>query len=48
LVDVLASETKLAAMGLASKARIDRWSFAEDIAGLRAALAHVLPGRIAP
>ena len=48
LHDVLASETKLAAMGAASKARIERWSFAEDVAGLRRALAHVLPGRIAP
>jgi glycosyltransferase involved in cell wall biosynthesis len=48
LGDVLRDADRLAAMGRESKAIIDRWSFAEDVAGLRAALAHVLPGRIAP
>jgi glycosyltransferase involved in cell wall biosynthesis len=48
LAEVLGDEAKLAAMGEASREIIARWSFAEDVAGLRAALAHVLPGRISP
>jgi hypothetical protein len=35
-------------MGEASRDIVAHWSFAEDVAGLRAALAHVLPGRLAP
>jgi glycosyltransferase involved in cell wall biosynthesis len=46
--DVLADPARLAAMGRRSLEIVDRWSFAEDIAGLRAALARLFPGRIAP
>jgi glycosyltransferase involved in cell wall biosynthesis len=43
--DVIGDGARLAAMGRASRALIDRWSFAEDVAGLRAALAALCPGR---
>jgi glycosyltransferase involved in cell wall biosynthesis len=42
--DVLADPDRLASMGRRSLALIERWSFAEDIAGLRAALAATCPG----
>lgn len=45
--DVIGDPARLAAMGEASRALIDRWSFAEDVAGLRAALACVCPGKFA-
>jgi glycosyltransferase involved in cell wall biosynthesis len=47
LRDVLADPERLAAMGRRSLAIIDRWSFAEDIAGLRRALAATCPGLLA-
>jgi glycosyltransferase involved in cell wall biosynthesis len=46
LREVLQDPRRLQAMGEASRAIIDRWSFAEDIAGLRQALARVCPGRL--
>jgi glycosyltransferase involved in cell wall biosynthesis len=48
LVDVLGDPTRLATMGRASRAIIDRWSYAEDVAGLRQALAAICPGKLAP
>jgi glycosyltransferase involved in cell wall biosynthesis len=48
LTDVLGDAGKLAAYGKRSLEIVDRWSYREDVAGIRAALAHVLPGRIAP
>ncbi len=46
LNDVLSDPARLAAMGRASRTIIDRWSFSEDIAGLRWALRFVAPGKI--
>lgn len=46
LRDVLGDPGHLAAMGRRSAEIIERWSFAEDVAGLRAALAAVCPGLI--
>ena len=37
---VLATPDVSAQMGVAARARISTWSFEQDIAGLRAALAH--------
>ena len=45
--DVMGDEARLAAMGRRSLEIVGRWSFAEDIAGLRAALALECPGLIA-
>ncbi len=45
--DVMGDADRLAAMGRHSLARIERWSFAEDIAGLRAALSSLCPGKLA-
>jgi hypothetical protein len=47
LTVVLRDPARLAAMGRRSLEIIDRWSFAEDIAGLRSALAAVCPKRFA-
>lgn len=47
LRDVIGDAERLVAMGRASRAIIDRWSFDADIAGLRAALAALLPPRAA-
>jgi glycosyltransferase involved in cell wall biosynthesis len=47
LRDVVADPARLAAMGARSRTIIDCWSFAEDIAGLRAALARLRPGILA-
>lgn len=44
---VLASPETAAAMGQRAFARIQSWSYQEDIDGLRAALAHVCPGFLA-
>jgi glycosyltransferase involved in cell wall biosynthesis len=44
LREVLTDPQRLAAMGRRSLDIIDRWSFAEDIAGLRQALAATCPG----
>lgn len=46
LADVLRDETRLAAMGRRSFEMISNWGYREDVAGLRAALAAVCPGRI--
>ena len=46
LADVLREESRLAAMGRRSFEMISNWSYREDVAGLRAALAAVCPGRI--
>ena len=43
---VLKDEERLAAMGRRSREIIDRWSFEEDVAGLRQALAKACPGLI--
>jgi glycosyltransferase involved in cell wall biosynthesis len=48
LADVLRDGNRLAAMGRRSAEIVDTWSYREDVAGLRAALAAVCPGRIAP
>ncbi len=48
LREVLADKQRLAAMGRQSLAIIERWSFEEDVAGLRQALAAVCPGKLAP
>ncbi|HEX9462820.1 MAG TPA: glycosyltransferase family 4 protein [Alphaproteobacteria bacterium] len=48
LRETLADPERLAAMGKRSREIIDRWSFAEDIAGLRRALAAVCPAWSAP
>jgi len=48
LADVLRDEGRLAEMGKRSAGLIETWSYREDVAGLRAALAAVCPGRIAP
>ena len=48
LTRILTQPTEATAMGARALTRIDRWSFDQDIAGLRAALAHLtgkLPGR---
>jgi glycosyltransferase involved in cell wall biosynthesis len=47
LTDVLGDATRLSAMGRASRAIIDRWSYAEDVAGLRQALDALCPGKLA-
>lgn len=47
LREVLADPARLAAMGRRSLEIIGRWSFEEDVAGLRRALAAICPGRIA-
>ena len=46
--DVMGDPTRLAAMGRRSLEIVSHWGFAEDIAGLRAALARICPGRIDP
>jgi len=46
--DVMGDAARLASMGRRSVELIERWSFAEDIAGLRAALARECPGLVAP
>jgi glycosyltransferase involved in cell wall biosynthesis len=46
LRDVLRDQHRLAAMGRRSLEIIDRWSFEEDVAGLRQALAAVCPGKL--
>ena len=46
--DVMGDPTRLAAMGRRSLEIVSRWSFDEDVSGLRAALARVCPGRIDP
>ena len=48
LADVLGDADRLAAMGNRSTEIIGRWGYAEDVAGLRAALAAVCPGKLAP
>lgn len=48
LVEVLGDADRLAAYGRRSRAIVDRWSFREDVAGLRAALGALFPGRFAP
>ncbi|MGQ0663931.1 MAG: glycosyltransferase family 4 protein [Pseudomonadota bacterium] len=45
--EVLSDPARLAAMGGRSLATISRWSFEEDVAGLRRALEAVCPGRFA-
>jgi hypothetical protein len=45
---VLGDPARLAAMGRRSLEIVSRWSFDEDVSGLRAALARVCPGRIDP
>jgi len=47
LRDVIGDADRLAAMGRASRAIIDRWDFDADVAGLRPALAALLPTRAA-
>ncbi|MBM3525257.1 MAG: glycosyltransferase family 4 protein, partial [Alphaproteobacteria bacterium] len=47
LREVVGDPGRLAAMGRRSLEIIDGWSFAEDIAGLRAALAAACPGKLA-
>ena len=46
LREVVGDAQRLAAMGRRSLEIIDRWSFAEDIAGLRAALHAICPGKL--
>jgi glycosyltransferase involved in cell wall biosynthesis len=46
--DVMGDPRRLAAMGRRSLEIVSHWGFAEDIAGLRAALARICPGRIDP
>lgn len=46
LREVVGDAQRLAAMGRRSLEIIDRWGFAEDIAGLRAALHAVCPGKL--
>lgn len=46
--EVIGDPARLAAMGRRSLEIIARWSFEEDVAGLRQALAAVCPGRLAP
>ena len=48
LTEVLGDADRLAAYGTNSRAIVDRWSFREDVAGLRAALGALVPGRFAP
>ncbi|MFM7345307.1 MAG: glycosyltransferase family 4 protein [Tagaea sp.] len=48
LVDVLGDADRLAAYGKRSRDIVDRWSFREDVAGLRQALGALFPGRFAP
>jgi glycosyltransferase involved in cell wall biosynthesis len=43
--DVMGDPVRLAAMGRRSLEIVSGWSFAEDVAGLRAALARLFPGR---
>ena len=45
---MLGDADRLAAMGRRSTEIIGRWGYAEDVAGLRAALAAVCPGKLAP
>ena len=45
--EVIGDAGRLAAMGARSRAIIERWSFEEDVAGLRQALAKVCPGKLA-
>jgi glycosyltransferase involved in cell wall biosynthesis len=47
IVAVMGDAEKLAAMGRRSLEVIERWSFAEDVAGLRTALARLCPGKLA-
>ena len=47
IAEVIGDPARLAAMGRESLALINRWDFAADIVGLRAALAAVCPGRLA-
>jgi glycosyltransferase involved in cell wall biosynthesis len=46
--EVIGDAGRLAAMGTRSRAIIERWSFEEDVAGLRAALDSVCPGKLSP
>lgn len=48
LVDVLGDAERLASYGKRSREIVDRWSFREDVAGLRQALSTLFPGRFAP
>jgi glycosyltransferase involved in cell wall biosynthesis len=48
LVEVLGDADRLAAYGRRSREIIDKWSFREDVAGLRQALGALFPGRFAP
>jgi glycosyltransferase involved in cell wall biosynthesis len=48
LVEVLGDADRLAAYGRRSREIIDKWSFREDVAGLRQALGMLFPGRFAP
>jgi glycosyltransferase involved in cell wall biosynthesis len=43
---VMGDAARLAAMGRRSLEIIERWSFAEDVAGLRTALARICPGKL--
>jgi len=45
LRSALRDPARLAAMGAKSRDMIGRWSFGEDVAGLKQALAAILPGR---
>ena len=45
---VLARPATARAMGEAAQRRMETWSFEEDVQGLRAALAAVLPAILAP
>ncbi len=44
--DVIEDPARLAAMGRKSLELINRWSFEEDVAGLRQALNAVCPGKL--
>jgi glycosyltransferase involved in cell wall biosynthesis len=48
LAEVLGDAARLAAYGKRSREIVDRWSFREDVAGLRQALGALFPGRFAP
>jgi glycosyltransferase involved in cell wall biosynthesis len=48
LGEILKDGAGAAAMGAAARARVATWDFEADVAGLRAALARVCPGRLPP
>ena len=48
IVGVMGDAARLDSMGRRSLEIIERWSFAEDVAGLRAALTRLCPGKLAP